>query len=647
MLKTIKYIVISCFLISCGMSNKINSGKMAFDLKRYDLSIDLFKQEIKDVKDNVDKSFIYYHTAMAYDKLNKYPEAIENYGLAQNAGYGYLATYKKAYALKKLMMYKQAAAAFESLSNVPEIKAETGIQKNLCLRFAAEALSRSRNVNIEDFLPKDNYSHYHAVNYDDNFLVFTSDADNTGSSETYEWTGRKFSDIVLADKASGSMIKFDTEINSSYNDGTPAFNKDYNLMVFTRCFNNDAYKNDFCKLMMSRRLNGLWSKPILLDFVVDEVNYTHPCFFENDSILIFSAKPKGKDQYDLYYAEWDGETYVEPYPLPESINSSYNEFFPIADGDTLYFSSDNIKGYGGLDIYKTYLNNKGTWASPVILDYPYNTGADDMSLLIDRKSSKAFNVLEQGYFSSSRSNDGLDKIYKYKILKSDTIKKIEEVVVIDTVKKNNFFDLYLIVKVLDGKTRMPISNSALEIKLEKSELKGLTNKNGLYLSKIDLNNKFYIKVNKNGYLSRSIDFFEPLNNITSKSYTINKEILLDSLEKGKEFVLENIYYDYDKWDIKNEALPSLNKLVQILKDNPKINIELGAHTDCRGEEDYNEILSQKRAQSAVNFLVASGIEVSRLSAKGYGESLPTQSCECTSCTEEQHQINRRTSFRIL
>ena len=135
--------------------------------------------------------------------------------------------------------------------------------------------------------------------------------------------------------------------------------------------------------------------------------------------------------------------------------------------------------------------------------------------------------------------------------------------------------------------------------------------------------------------------------VGESSLTINKELELEKIYKGKEIVLNNIYYEYDKWDITPEAKPALDALVQILKTNPSIQIQLGSHTDCRGELTYNEVLSQKRAQSVVDYLVNKGIEITRLSAIGYGETQPNIDCLCESCSEAQHQANRRTTFKIL
>jgi outer membrane protein OmpA-like peptidoglycan-associated protein len=147
----------------------------------------------------------------------------------------------------------------------------------------------------------------------------------------------------------------------------------------------------------------------------------------------------------------------------------------------------------------------------------------------------------------------------------------------------------------------------------------------------------------NGYLTTRELFKDPANPVQ----TLRVEITLDKIFKDKEIVLENIYYDFDKWDIRQDARPALDRLSEILKDNPTINIELASHTDCRGNDGYNLSLSQKRAESVVQYLIARGIARERLSARGYGETSPIETCDCRQCTEEQHQANRRTTFKVI
>jgi outer membrane protein OmpA-like peptidoglycan-associated protein len=401
--------------------------------------------------------------------------------------------------------------------------------------------------------------------------------------------------------------------------------------------------------MSSTRVNGLWTKPQKLSFIQDGINYVHPVFIENDSVLVFSAKLKDSDHYDLFYTEMEGGQWLEPEKFPASINTNYNESFPTSEVDTLYFSSDAPTGMGGMDIYKTYLE-KGSWKKPERLLFPLNSGGDDFAFINEIYLPRSRNILKQGYLSSSRSNDGKDFIYRYYITKQ-TIK--EDIPTAD--QKERDFDLYLALKVMRGKDFNTSKGSSVLtntkvtiISNNKVVVQGNTDRNGLLLTQLDKNAEYEIVASKDSFFNNRLYFnTREIKSPDGNTVTINKEIYLSKIEKGKEIVLDNIYYDYDKWDIKSEAIPTLNKLTELLMLNPQINIDLGSHTDCRGKEDYNKELSQKRAQSVIDFLISKGINKERLIATGYGESKPSVTCQCENCSEEEHQKNRRTSFKIL
>ncbi|MEL6988200.1 MAG: OmpA family protein, partial [Bacteroidota bacterium] len=181
-----------------------------------------------------------------------------------------------------------------------------------------------------------------------------------------------------------------------------------------------------------------------------------------------------------------------------------------------------------------------------------------------------------------------------------------------------------------------------------SEIK-TTDSKGTFITKIEFNNKYQFEASKADYLSGRNNL--STNNISKDPdnpvLTFNIEVEINPVIYNKEITLENIYYDLNKWDIRRDAEPSLNELAQLLTENPALNIQLASHTDCRAGDDFNQDLSQKRAQSAVNYLINKGIRADRLVARGYGESQPAINCACDDCTEDQHQQNRRTTFTIV
>jgi peptidoglycan-associated lipoprotein len=655
------YIFTLLSLGSCATSNKIKDGSTAMEYKKYALAISLFKKELETINGDDAKATIQYNLGKCYENLLDYQQALSYYGQSAASVKSAKAALGSANMLKQLMQYREAATQYEALINVPSIASEARTQAAVCRSLLIQMQNVPKNLDISALSEHSLNSDYGVSLYDDDFLVVTSDRVDATGGTNYEWTGRKFSDLFLMHKETGTTTRFDSVINTEKNEGTPVFAKDQSFMVFVRCEASGNETDDHCKLMITKRINGYWGEPSMLPFVNANADYRQPALFEGDSVLLFTAKSDEEaNGYDIFYAEWDGNTFVEPSPMPSIINTKSDEAFPTSDADTLYYSSTLPNGYGGMDIYKTYLMKDGSWAKPFHLPYPYNTGADDFSFIPDR-SPHSPNILSKGFFTSSRSNNGTDKIYTYRILKNvdtpDTPTPTKE-----EPKAQKNYDIYVALKVntptyvngepsqgLIGKKSLPFAWIAVRDSKGKEILKQKADKNGLFLNQISSGEEYTFYVSKDSFLNNSLvlNTRELKMETDQNSITINKEILLDKIYRGKEILLENIYYEYDKWDILDEAKPSLDRLVSMLHSNPQIKIELGSHTDCRGNEIYNEELSAKRAQSAIDYLVSKGVAVSRLTSKGYGELLPAVNCTCESCSEEEHQANRRTSFKIL
>jgi outer membrane protein OmpA-like peptidoglycan-associated protein len=457
----------------------------------------------------------------------------------------------------------------------------------------------------------------------------------------------------------GSEVKrFDSQINSNHNDGTAWFSRQSDRMYFTRCFNDSESGDDFCQLMYAQREGGIWGEARLLPFIEKNINYGHPTLIENDSVLVFSAdlEEPGGPKNLFYSVLFEDGSWSYPEKMPAMINSPGNEVFPTGDGDTLYFSSDFWQGHGGFDIFKTYLRDDKTWSKPVNLGYPVNSGADDFSFVIDYSAKPKANVIQQGYFVSSRTGMGKDDLYFF-----NKYRKQEDT--IPAVVKEEKKLLYITVKTFtpefaikddpnSGRTGKRSLGETL-IKIEDLSGKvittGYADANGFFYTLLPLNTSVKIIAAKLDYLnaSREIRSEDVVFSDDEKSKTINTELILDKIYINREIILNNIYYDYDKWDIKDDAKPTLDILVKLLEDNPQVNIQLGSHTDCRGSDEYNMELSQKRAQSVVNYLSGQGIEKTRLIARGFGETRPVESCVCELCTEAEHQKNRRTTFAVV
>jgi len=197
-----------------------------------------------------------------------------------------------------------------------------------------------------------------------------------------------------------------------------------------------------------------------------------------------------------------------------------------------------------------------------------------------------------------------------------------------------------------GKTTMPKTPVDISSIISNEGLQ--TDDNGRFFMDLSDNTSYDISITKDGYFNKIVELeLENIQEKASEDTTINIEILMDKIFVGKEIVLENIYYDFDKSTIRKDAIPALDELSSMLRNNPDINIELSAHTDCIGTAFYNINLSQSRALSVTTYLIDEGISKDRLVAKGYGKSKPAVDCKCDDCTEDQHQTNRRTAFKII
>lgn len=660
---TMNKILIILLLFGLGCSSlKIKDGKTAFDYHKYNKAIGLLKDEFQSSSRSEIRGEKAYYIAESYLKLNNYIKANEWFATSEQLGYGPKAISGLAKTYKNLEKYDKAISYYSKLENImpgdPNIKREKLICKEV-LKWKTDVIDQ---YSVRKLMQNSMYSDYSPAFYESDWLIFTSDNESATGSGRYDWTGNKMSDLFIVDKYGNSDVrKFDSYINSVHNDGAATFTKDFNEMYFTRCFNTQNSGDEYCKLMVSYRAEGIWTEPIVLPFVKENINYGQPALIEDDQVLIFSSTSEDQSTgYDLFYTERLDNTWTDPYSMPESINSPGDEYFPTSDGDTLYFSSDYLIGMGGLDIFKTYLKADGSWAVPENMKSPINSGADDFGLILDRNGRPISGVEMQGYLTSTRSYEGHEDIYyleKYKVISSDEIP-----IVADTKIENRNISLYLAGKVqeyvftIDGdpnsgiKSKSSIPNPYIKVNDDASNVLDInSNDKGLFIGTLEYGKTYTILVKKQGYLNSTIEVNtnDYIISENEDSYTINQDIILERIYIGQEIVLDNIYYDFNESFIREDAKPTLDKLARKLMDNPQIDIELSSHTDCRGELDYNQELSQARAQAAVDYLISKGIDGTKLSAQGYGETSPKNNCVCDSCSEDQHQKNRRTSFKIL
>lgn len=413
------------------------------------------------------------------------------------------------------------------------------------------------------------------------------------------------------------------EIRSGYNAGPVSYcNSTGELFVTVNNYDNPAIENVVfqkaslpLKIVILKKSGNNWTTKEELPFNSSEYSVGHPAVSVTGDTLIFVSDIPGKGQggTDLYMSIRKNGKWGEMINLGDKINSRGNEMFPyFHKSKTLFFASNGkTDNKGGLDIYYAELSRDG-FSNPTNME-ELNSSADDFGLVVHNQE-------ETGYFVSRRPGGvGDDDIYK--------------------VLFEGNFDLQLLV--LDKKSAEPIANAKVNFS---NNTTLFTDNEGVIKMELKKETDYTATSDLQGYMNESINF-----STKNKPYGTLKEVIqIEKVEVGQKFVMENIYYDYDKWDILPESAIELNKLVKVMKDNPSWKVELGSHTDSRGTHEYNETLSQKRSDSAVNYIVSQGISRNRITAKGYGETQLVNECkDGVSCIEEQHQKNRRTEFTIL
>jgi outer membrane protein OmpA-like peptidoglycan-associated protein len=316
--------------------------------------------------------------------------------------------------------------------------------------------------------------------------------------------------------------------------------------------------------------------------------------------------------------------------------------FPSVSGDNLYFASNGIAGFGGLDLFSSTLT-EGKWSKAANLGQPINSSFDDFAMILDPRSKK-------GFFSSNRPGGlGSDDIYACRLIDSKQKKKSTELLAeLDSLSTTitGFVKEKQTLKPMPGSTVFLLNTQTEKVEVLK------TDADGRFTALISKGVFYVVKGMENNYVSDCINFKFEISD-TSRFVDTPRDLLLDRLEVNKifsvnnmDYSIETIYYDFDKWFIRSDAEKELDRLVQLMKENP-VSVELGSHTDSRGSFEYNIDLSQKRAESAVRYIVLQGISASRISAKGYGESQLMNECsDGVPCSPAKHQANRRTEFKV-
>jgi peptidoglycan-associated lipoprotein len=630
-----------------AQKQKTERAYAAYEAGSYFDAIDLFKDVYSKTRDRQLKADMVFMVSECYRLIDDPKNAELWYKRAVKSSFPRPeAQYWLAESTKKLGHYPQAIEEFRKYRQLVPGDPRTEQQIRSCElamewqaspeAYVVEELKEA-NSKDSDFSP--------AFGRDDYGLVwFTSSRDDAKGNKEHGTTGQSFTDIFetrLDKKGKWSTPVPLDFLNSEFEDGTPSFSSDYTEVYFTRCEAGKREKKG-CDIMYSTREGTGWTDPVKIDLVADSLVVAHPALSPDGQTLYFvSDMPGGRGGKDIYRSTRTspGSPWSKPENLGPDINTRGNELFPFVREDgTLYFASDGHIGMGGLDIFKATPQAGDGWIVEN-MKVPINSPEDDFGITFEKEA-------EKGIFSSSRKGRSGDDLYTFEM-------------------PPLLFTITGLVK--DEKTGQPVDAAIVQlIASDGANLQTETGSAGDFRFSLRPEVDYIFLASKNGYLNGKE---KETTRGQDKSREFMATILLTPIDKPIE--LPNIFYDFGKWDLRPESMVSLDKLVETLIDNPNVTIELMSHTDSRDTEEYNMELSQKRAQSVVDYLIGKGIAAERLTAKGYGETSPKVVDEAimkdapflrlgTTLTEQYinslnndeqkeiaHQINRRTEFRVL
>ena len=508
--------------------------------------------------------------------------------------------------------------------------------------YLEEIKENSGRFNVEDAGINSEFSDY-GTSFSGNKLVFASARDTGGiSKKVFKWTNQSFTNLYSSEVQSNGKLeepkRFGNRINSKFHESTPVFTKDGSTMYFTR--NNfldgkkrkDSKRITLLKIYKATLENGEWKDVTELPFNSDQYSVAHPALSNDDKTLYFASDMPGTfGQSDLFKVTINADgTYSTPENLGTKINTEGRETFPfISDDNELYFATDGRPGLGGLDIYVAKIEKDLSFNEVQNVGAPVNGPKDDFAFLIDSKS-------RNGFFTSNREGGkGYDDIYKFTETKKITCEQILKGTITD--KESGDFLEDAKMSLFDEKYQFLKGNA--------------TNNRGQYSFEVECGKTYYVRAEKRNYETKEGTIsIEKVNGESYLSLELEKRIkpIGVGTDLAKTLDIPIIYFDLDKSFIRKDAAFELEKIVTVMTEFPKIKVDIRSHTDSRQTAQYNEALSDRRAKSTREWLIKKGIDASRLTAKGYGESQLVNKCaDGIQCTEAEHQANRRSEFVVI
>ncbi len=636
-------ILILAFVFNFQGNAQIKRADKLFKFYRYSEAIPYYLKVI-DSGDSSEKQEATNKLADCYRFINNVAEA--RFWYEKTLGFENVDTINYFYlgqALRSLGQYDLAAEAFKTFNTAYPDSLDAGNYYQYCIDIKPwldlsdmAEIKNVENINTE-------YSDFGPAVFNKK-IVFASDRlTDQLDNKKYGWTNSNYLNIYISQpdnfdsfwSAMSVPKSMEKHFNQSYHDGPAFFTSDNKRVYITKTVLKDGKKEGkgirtyLLKIFYADIEEGkkFKFKPFFLNS--NEYSVGHPTLSKTGDKIIFSSDmPGGFGGSDLYECRLENDKWGDPVNLGKKVNSKGNEVFPFMVNDSvLIFSSNGHLGFGGLDIFQTNLVG-GEWSAPENLKKPLNSSYDDFGVLFS-------DDLTEGLFSSNRPDGkGADDIYAFRGLK--------HVVAAPAVPK-----LMVSGYVKELASEEPIEDATVFLFNATSDnvLILKTDETGYYQANVDYDVPFVVKAAKNEYIYDCTSF-RTTNDTSVDSSEVPRDLLLAKLKVNHGFAVVNIYYDLDKWFIRDDAREPLDNLVQIMKQYP-IKAELSSHTDSRASDEYNLELSQKRAEAAVRYMILEGVDPSRITARGYGKSrLLVKALKGLKLTEADHQRNRRTEFRI-
>lgn len=412
-------------------------------------------------------------------------------------------------------------------------------------------------------------------------------------------------------------------INTPGNEGAQSISADGKFMVFTGCGREDGYGS--CDLYFSKKQGDEWSVPRNMGPPINTSAWeTEPSLSADGKTLYFTSnRPNGKGGMDIWKSTLnDNGTWSEPVNLGDSINTPFDEKSPFIhpDNKTLYFSSNGWPGLGRFDLFVSHKKDDNNWSTPKNLGYPINTNFDEEGLIVNAKGNKA-------YYSSTREGQGGRDLFSFEIyneIRPDPVS-------------------YMKGKVFDAETNFPLKAhfELIDLKSDTLVMDAWSDAiDGSFLICIPSGKDYALNVNKKGYLFYSDHFTMTVGDFTKPFL---KDVPLQVIKVGEKVIMRNIFFDFDSYTLKTESKSELDKLLIFLTDNPNLQIEIRGHTDNTGSGEYNKKLSENRALAVVAYLINNSIDSKRITSSGYGDTQPI----ADNNTEDGRALNRRTEFKVI